>query len=195
MPPTNVAFREWNIRQERYKHYASIMHDPKFQDWFLEMEHNQIDDDGVKRLISLLTKASYETALQENEINNMTQAFLQSRHSKPPQGPHSQPHKQHHQQMRLPDPARPPQGPNSQPHQQYHQQHHQAAPQGPRKQMWRPDPARPDIVDSDGRWWYKHTHGGFKQYDDWYKTRGEDHLETTLDDNATAYDVPLDLTA
>jgi len=182
------------MRQERYKYYTSIMHDPKFQDWFLEMEHNQIDDDGVKRLISLLTKASYETALQENEINDMTQAFLQSRHSKPPQGPHSQPHKQHHQQMRLADPARPPQGPNSQPHQQYHQQHHQAAPQGPRKQMWRPDPARPDIIDENGRKWYKHTHGGYKQYDDWYTTRSDDHLETTLDDNATAYDVPLDLT-
>ena len=89
----------------------------------------------------------------------------------------------------------PPQGPNSQPHQQYHQQHHQAAPQGPRKQMWRPDPARPDIIDENGRKWYKHPGGGYKQYDDWYTTRSDDHLETTLDDTATAYDVPLDLTA
>lgn len=186
MPPTTVAFREYNIRQERYEHYASIMHDPQFQDWFLKKDLNQIDDDGVNNLISLLTKASYEIALQENEIIYMTQAFLQSRRSKPQQGPHSQPHNQHHQQMRIPDPA---QGPNSQPHQQYHQQHHQTAPQGPRNQIRRPDPERPDIIDENGRKWYRHPGGGYKQYNDWYTTRSDDHLETTLD---SQYHVPLD---
>ena len=180
--------------------YNHIINTPEFLIWYQSTTNQNF---GPHKEMFKQIQNDYNQLTVSREVTEYTKHREQLttlmdfyfKHSKPPQGPHSQQHKQHHQQMRLPDPARPPQGPNSQPHQQYHQQHHQAAPQGPRKQMWRPDPARPDIVDSDGRWWYKHTHGGFKQYDDWYKTRGEDHLETTLDDNATAYDVPLDLTA
>ena len=153
------------------------MHDPKFQDWFLQTDHNQIDDDGVKRLISLLTKASYETALQENEIDHMTRAFLQSRHSKPPQGPHSQPHKQHHQQMRSPDPARPPQGPNSQPHQQHSQAH----------QLYYDNAERHRRIKHEEAERHRRNYKDF--YQQYPNYQAQNHLETTLD---SQYHVPLD---
>ena len=114
----------------------------------------------------------------------------------PPQRGHTQ------QAPRLLDPRQHPH------HRGQHPQHHNLQLQNPRqhqnqqhhqpKQYAPPDFTRFWINPQNGQKLYLHPSGRLREWRHWQAptaTGAHDHLETTLDDTATAYDVPLDLTA
>ena len=121
--------------------------------------------------------------LEEAGLMNMVaeyEMFIQNQrplHTHQPSPKQPSQHKQQAQTL----PARP----------GHQHQHHQ------RNQYALPDTTRvrPSYV-VNGEGYYQHPTGRYRTLKYWQHEMGaHDHLETTLDDTATAYDVPLDLTA
>ena len=162
--------------------YNHIINTPEFLIWYQSTTNQNF---GPHKEMFKQIQNDYNQLTVSREVTEYTKHREQLttlmdfyfKHSKPPQGPHSQQHKQHHQQMRLPDPARPPQGPNSQPHQQHSQAH----------QLYYDNAERHRRIKHEEAERHRRNYKDF--YQQYPNYQAQNHLETTLD---SQYHVPLD---